>query len=50
MTHGTAQSLRRTAGWQRQAESSELADGMNAYTRTIGKLALAAATHQFKVA
>jgi hypothetical protein len=32
-------------GWQRQAESSELADGIQAYPEAIGKLALAAATH-----
>ena len=35
------------AGWQRQAESSELADGIQAQKRAIGKLALAAATHGF---
>ncbi len=33
------------AGWQRQAESSELADGVQAQIRVIGKPALAAATH-----
>jgi hypothetical protein len=32
-------------GWQRQAESSELADGGEAQAHAIGKLALAAATH-----
>jgi hypothetical protein len=35
------------AGWRRQAESSELADGVQAQTRAIGKLAFAAATHCF---
>jgi hypothetical protein len=38
------------AGWQRQAESSELADGVEAHTRAIGKLTLAAATHHVKIA
>ena len=32
-------------GWQRQAESSELADGVQAHIQAIGKLTLAAATH-----
>jgi hypothetical protein len=32
-------------GWQRQAESSELADGVAVSTRAINKPALAAATH-----
>jgi hypothetical protein len=38
-----------TVVWQRQAKSSELADGVQAQSRAIGKLALAAATHRFSV-
>jgi hypothetical protein len=30
----------RNNGWQRQAESSELADGLGTYPRAIGKLRL----------
>jgi hypothetical protein len=37
------------AGWQRQAESAELADGGWTQMLAIGKLALAAATHYFSM-
>ena len=37
-------------GWQRQAESSELADGTKTCTKAIGKLTLAAAPHHLGVA
>jgi hypothetical protein len=39
--HGTATPVKvRNNGWQRQAESSELADGLGTYSRASGKLRL----------
>ncbi len=37
-------------GWQRQAEHSELADGLGAYAGRIGKLTLADAAHKLRIA